>query len=194
MIVAKTSQSKVNDNRNVITMKVTLRGMRPPVWRRLAIPGTMTLRDLHQAIQAVMGWEDCHLHLFEIRGKDYGDRYSVDDVYDENSVTLNSVLKSSKRFTYVYDFGDHWEHTIIIEKNEPAAADLSYPVCITGKRQCPPEDCGGVWRYQNLLAAVADPDHPERKELLEWLDEDFDPAHFDLENTNSMLAYYFRRE
>ena len=81
-----------------------------------------------------------------------------------------------------------------LKKNEPAAADLSYPVCITGKRQCPPEDCGGVWRYQNLLAAVADPDHPERKELLEWLDEDFDPAHFDLENTNSMLAYYFRRE
>ena len=116
-IVARTSAPKSSANMTIITLKVTLRGTKPPVWRRLAMPGTMTLGDLHEAIQAAMGWHDSHLHVFVIGGKQYGDRHSVDDVYDENRVTLNGLLRSScVRFAYTYDFGDDWEHTIAFEK------------------------------------------------------------------------------
>src|ERR1019366_5497111 len=137
-------------------------------------PGTMTLGDLHKAIQAAMGWRDCHLHAFDIGGEQFGDRRSVDDVVDENRPTLNGLLRSSVvRFAYTYDFGDNWEHTIAFEKSEPAVEGQSYPVCIAGKRNCPPEDCGGVWGYEELLAILADPAHPEHAEQIDWTGEEF---------------------
>lgn len=150
-------------------MKVTLRGMKPPIWRRLLLPGTLTLGNLHDAIQAAMGWRDCHLHAFEIDGRQYGDRLAVDDVADERRLTLNGLLKSGvARFGYTYDFGDNWEHAVLIEKAVPAEAGKSYPACIAGKRSCPPEDCGGIWGYQELLEITADPTHPEHAERIEW--------------------------
>ena len=149
--MAKTNAPKTSTSMNIITLKVTLRGTKPPVWRRLVMPGTMTLGDLHRAIQAAMGWHDGHLHAFDIGGEQYGDRHSVDDVADENRVTLNGLLRSPVvRFTYTYDFGDNWQHTVAFEKSEPAVEGVSYPVCITGN--CPPEDCGGVRGYEELLA------------------------------------------
>src|SRR4051794_14911563 len=100
-IVARTSAPKSGAGMNVITLKVTLRGTKPPIWRRLVMPGTMTLGDLHQAIQAAMGWHDGHLHAFTIGGEQFGDRHSVDDVADENRVTLNGLLRSPVvRFAY----------------------------------------------------------------------------------------------
>ena len=100
------SAPKTKASKNVITLKVTLRGIKPPIWRRLVMPGTMTLGDLHQAIQAAMGWHDGHLHAFTIGGEQFGDRHSVDDVADENRVTLNGLLRSPVvRFAYTYDFG-----------------------------------------------------------------------------------------
>src|SRR4051794_30650690 len=153
------------------------------------MPGTMTLGDLHQAIQAAMGWHDGHLHAFTIGGEQFGDRHSVDDVADENRVTLNGLLRSSAvLFAYTYDFGDDWEHSVAFEKSEAAVEGLSYPVCITGKRHCPPEDCGGVWGYRELLAALDDPEHTEQRDRI---DEDFDPNAFDLELANIMLATKF---
>ena len=95
--MAKTNAPKTSTSMNIITLKVTLRGTKPPVWRRLAMPGTMTLGDLHRAIQAAMGWHDGHLHDFDIGGEQYGDRHSVDDVADENRVTLNGLLRISGR-------------------------------------------------------------------------------------------------
>ena len=190
----KTVVPKTVASKNIITLKVTLRGAKPPVWRRLVMPGTMTLADLHQAIQAAMGWHDSHLHAFDIGGEQYGDQHSVDDVYDENRVTLNGLLRSPVvRFTYTYDFGDNWEHTVAFEKSEAALERASYPVCITGKRNCPPEDCGGVWGYEELLAILADPTHPEHAERIDWLGEAFDPDKFDLERANTMLANRFRK-
>ena len=104
----------------IVSLKVTLRGTKPPIWRRLLMPDTMTLDDLHQAIQAALGWDDCHLHAFDIDGRQYGDRQTVDDVADENRLTLKGLLKCGvARFAYTYDFGDNWEHTVAIEKPGP---------------------------------------------------------------------------
>src|ERR1700681_4790954 len=92
--MAKTVAPKRGAGKSIVSLKVTLRGTRPPVWRRRLLPGEMTLGDLHQAIQAAMGWHDGHLHAFDIGGRQYGDRHIVDDVADENRLTLNSLLKS----------------------------------------------------------------------------------------------------
>ena len=119
--MARTSAPNTSASKNIISLKVTLRGLKPPVWRRLLVPGTMTLGDLHEAIQVAMGWHDCHLHVFDIGGEQFGDRLASDDVADENRPTLNGLLKSSVvRFVYTYDFGDDWEHTIAFEKSKPA--------------------------------------------------------------------------
>jgi len=114
--MAKTVEPRRSAGKSIVSLKVTLRGTRPPVWRRLLMPDEMTLGDLHQAIQATMGWHDEHLHAFDIGGRQHGDRHTVDDVADENRLTLNSLLKSGvARFVYTYDFGDNWEHTVVIE-------------------------------------------------------------------------------
>ena len=160
--MVKTAKSMSGVNRKVVSLKVTLRDTKPPVWRRLLVPGETTLGDLHRAIQAAMGWDDCHLHTFDIEGRQYGDRRAVDDVADENRLTLNGLTKSGvTRFAYTYDFGDNWQHAVVIEKSLPAVEALSRPVCIAGKRRCPPEDCGGPWGYRELLDVLADPAHPE---------------------------------
>lgn len=179
---------------DVVSLKVTLRGVKPPIWRRLLMPGTMTLGDLHQAIQAAMGWRDCHLHAFDIDGQPYGDRRTTDDDVDENRLTLNGLLKSSiARFGYTYDFGDTWEHAVAIEKTQPAVSGIASPACVAGKRNRPPEDCGGPWGYQHLMAVLADPEHPDHAEQLEWIGEEFDPDTFVVETANTMLTAQFKR-
>ena len=192
--MVKIAARKSNAGKNPLSLKVTLRGTKPPVWRRLLIPGEMTLGDLHQAIQAAMGWHDSHLHAFDIAGREYGDPDSVDDVADEERLTLNGVLNSGvTRFTYTYDFGDNWEHTVLIERTRRPLEAGSYPACIAGKRNCPPEDCGGPWGYQDLLAVLADPAHPDHPERVEWVGEDFDPEEFAIEVANARLAARFGR-
>ena len=179
---------------DVVSLKVTLRGVRPPIWRRLHMPSTMTLGDLHQAIQAAMGWRDCHLHAFDIDGQPYGDRRTTDDVDDESRLTLNGLLKSDiARFGYTYDFGDTWDHAVAIEKIQPAANETASPACVAGRRNCPPEDCGGSWGYQHLMAVLADPEHPEHAEQLEWIGEGFNPDALVVETANAMLAAQFKR-
>jgi hypothetical protein len=191
----KTVEPKRSEDKSIVSLKVARRGTRPPVWRRLLVPGTMTLADLHQAIQAAMGWEDCHLHAFDIAGRQYGDRHAVDDVADEKRPTLNSLVKSGiARFTYTYDFGDNWEHTVVIEKRPPPLGPTSYPTCVAGKRNCPPEDCGGPWGYEELLQILADPTHPERAEQIEWLGEEFDPDDFSVDIANATLNARFHRK
>jgi Plasmid pRiA4b ORF-3-like protein len=182
--------------RTILSLKVTLRGTKPPVWRRLLMPGGMTLGDLHQAIQAAMGWHDGHLHAFDIAGRQYGDRDTVDDVADERRLTLNGLLKSGVvRFPYTYDFGDNWEHTVVIERTQPTPLDPRlYPACIAGKRNGPPEDCGGPWGYQHLLAVLADPAHPEHRDPIEWIGDEFDPEEFSVEVADAAVATRFNRK
>jgi hypothetical protein len=193
--MARTSAPKTRAQTNVIQLKVTLRGVRPPVWRRLLMPGTMSLGQLHTAIQAVMGWYDCHLHVFDVGGESFGDRLSVDDVADEKRPTLNGLLRSGAvRFRYTYDFGDTWEHTIAVEKSDIAVEGKFYPACSGGKRKCPPEDCGGAWGYEQLLAVLADPNHPEHAEQVDWIGNEFGPNEFDLEDANAALAARFAKK
>jgi len=173
----------------VIALKVTLRGIRPPIWRRLEVPSRLSLRGLHGAIQAAMGWQGGHLYQFEIAGHSYGDPANTDDVADDSRLTVGGVMTSGvKRFTYRYDFGDDWEHEIVVERKGPAVDGRRYPVCIAGKRNCPPEDCGGVWGYGDILAALAGPSSSAAEELLEWVGQDFDPEAFSLEIVNARIG------
>ena len=174
----------------VYELKVTLKGSKPPIWRRILVKSDTRLSKLHDILQAAMGWEDCHLHQFEVGGVYYGVRDPAIglEVKDERRASLNNVLSAEKqKITYEYDMGDSWEHEILLEKILPLDAKIRYPVCVTGKRACPPEDCGGVWGYADLLEILADPNHPEREDRLDWLGDEFDPEAFDLEEVNRTL-------
>ncbi len=178
-------------SKRVHQLKVVLRGARPPIWRRLQVPSDITLAELHRVVQVAMGWQDYHLHQFEIAGVTYG----VDDgegwgpaPEDERRTRLDRVADTGTRFAYEYDFGDSWEHAIMVEEVLDAEEATAYPVCIAGKRACPPEDCGGVWGYEEFLAAVADPNHEEHDALLEWAGGQFDPELLDLAAVNRALT------
>jgi hypothetical protein len=182
---------KSSASQTVYQLKITLKGIRPPIWRRVQVGGSMTLGKLHEVVQIVMGWEGYHLHQFSIAGIDYGQpdpEFDV-DVSNEDRVKLSQVIAGEKfKFLYTYDFGDNWEHEILVEKVLPAAADTHYPICLTGKRACPPEDCGGPWGYAELLEGLQDPENPDYEEQLEWVGEGFDPNQFDLAAINQELS------
>ena len=193
--LAKAAANKQGTATDVLCLKITLRHIKPPIWRRILVPGCMTLADLHLAIQAAMGWQNGHLHAFDINGEQYGDPSMMDDVASERRLKLNTLANSGvTRFTYTYDFGDDWEHDILIEKAPPAHTAKAVPACIGGKRNCPPEDCGGAWGYAELLPILADPANPRHDEMREWLGEDFDPEAFSVEDADTSLAAFFARK
>ena len=172
-------------------IKVSLDVIRPPVWRRIVVPGDTTLSKLHDILQVVMGWENYHLHQFTIAGKRYGDagqdEFGELGFLDERRHRLSQLIpREGFRLSYEYDFGDGWQHTLVVEKIVPSEEGSRYPVCLAGKRACPPEDVGGVWGYEEYLAALQDPEDPEHDEWLQWRGE-FDPEAFNLEKVNSEL-------
>jgi hypothetical protein len=176
----------------IYQIKVTLYNTHPPIWRRILVPGNTTLLKLHDILQIVMGWEDYHLHMFTIEGSIYGD--PADDEYgdritlDEANYKLSQVIYGEgQRFTYEYDFGDGWDHTLLVEKIISPRDGIHYPLCLKGKRACPPEDVGGVWGYINFLEAIRDPSHDEYEEYLAWVSGEFDPEAFNLEVVNAQL-------
>lgn len=186
--MAKAPSARKAGGETAVTLKVTLRGSKPPIWRRLVMPASASLGKLHTAIQAAMGWENSHLHAFEAGGRTYGARGMPDGAADEGRVTLGALARGGhKHFTYTYDFGDSWDHLIVVEKVEAAGDGLAVPACTAGKRAGPPEDCGGIWGYYELLDALIDPDYPDRDERLEWLGEDFDPEAFDLARADAAV-------
>jgi hypothetical protein len=177
----------------LISLKVTLQDIQPPIWRRLMMPGEATLGTLHWAIQSTMGWENCHLHRFDIAKRVYGDPIDVDGVTDEDRLTLNDVVRLRvARFIYTYDFGDDWRHLITVESKKPAIEGRTYPTCIAGERNCPPEDCGGCWGYEELLAALANPKHPSYDHWIEMIGDDFEPEKFSVDDADALLAAQFR--
>lgn len=177
----------------VYQIKVTLNDSKPPIWRRVQVAADITLAKLHDVMQVAMGWHNCHLHQFTDGEQYYGEpdpQWDM-DVINERKVKLNEVLARPKsRFTYEYDFGDGWNHSLLLEKVLPGEPGQHYPMCVTGKRACPPEDCGGMWGYYEMLEVIADPSHEEHEEMLEWLGEGFDPEAFDLESVNKYLARF----
>jgi len=180
---------KKSGEKRVYQLKVTLRDIRPPIWRRIQVTSDTNLQYFHEVLQTVMGWYGGHLHEFEVFGKAYGDPDVMEgEVLDEMSITLGQLITGEKgKLHYVYDFGDSWEHEILVEKILPVEKGTHYPVCLAGKRACPPEDCGGVPGYEELLEILKDPSHPDHEEKFEWLPGDFDSEKFDLESVNGRL-------
>ncbi|HET6215284.1 MAG TPA: plasmid pRiA4b ORF-3 family protein [Micromonosporaceae bacterium] len=175
--------------RQIYQLKITLGGVVPPVWRRVLIPGGYTLDRVHRSIQYAMGWQDYHLHSFEIDALQYGEPDPDGELAlrDELEARLDAVAAKGTRFTYTYDFGDWWEHEVLVEDVFPADPDERYPVCVSGERACPPEDVGGAYGYADMLVAVADPDHPEHTRMREWLGREFDPGAFDARAATTLL-------
>ncbi len=176
--------------KSVHQLKITLREIKPAIWRRIQVPSDTTLPDLHLMLQASMGWYNCHLHLFEINEQRYGipDPDFPDDDLDERLIALASVLPGAgARCMYLYDFGDGWEHDIDVEQVLPAQADTQYPTCLDGERACPPEDCGGPWGYEELLEIINNPAHEEHEETLRWVRGSFDTEAFDLAKADKRI-------
>jgi hypothetical protein len=174
----------------IYQLKVTLQHVRPPVWRRFQVRGRTTLAGLHRVLQTVMGWTDSHLHEFEIALDRYGIPDPEDDyeVADERDFRLEQVVPvQGLHFTYRYDFGDNWEHTLYVEKILPPEPAQRYPFCLAGQNACPPEDVGGIGGYARFLEALQDPADAEHGEYLEWIGGEFDPEAFDLEEVSDAL-------
>ncbi|MDT7577571.1 MAG: hypothetical protein QOH17_3904, partial [Pseudonocardiales bacterium] len=175
----------------IFEIKIALRDVRPPVSRRIQVLGEATLSELHDVVQAAMGWTNSHLHEFEIGGARYGppDPDWDTDVSDEATVKLFRLLGQGDRLRYVYDFGDNWRHTLTVEKILEPEVGVQYPRCVAGRRACPPEDVGGPWGYDDFLEAITDPAHPEHDQRAEWVGAPFDPARFALEEANEAMAW-----
>ncbi|GAA2703551.1 hypothetical protein GCM10010429_09460 [Micromonospora olivasterospora] len=176
----------------IYQIKVGLRGARPPIWRRLEVPADVSLARLHELIQVAFDWYDTHLHVFETAYGSFG-RPDADLGHRAASrVTLEQVAPAvGDKLRYTYDFGDSWEHDIVVEKTLDRDPSVTYPRCVGGRRAAPPEDCGGVWGYAELVEILGDPAHPEHRDRLDWLGlddpTDFDPARFDAKAVTAAL-------
>ncbi|MBS3821651.1 MAG: plasmid pRiA4b ORF-3 family protein [Planctomycetes bacterium] len=179
----------------IYQIRVTLNGSKPPIWRELAVPFHIVLGELHEVIQVAMGWEDCHMHQFR-KGKEYyvtkvtpwGMPVEIEGE-DEEDFTLGEVCpKARSKLLYEYDFGDGWAHTIEAQKRIEPEPGVKYPVCLGGEKACPPEDCGGMWGYSEMLDVLADPDADDPNDMREWIGDEFDPDAFDLDAVNAILA------
>jgi pRiA4b ORF-3-like protein len=175
---------------SIYQLKITLKHSNPPIWRRIQVRGDVTLAKLHRIFQAVMGWYDSHLHQFMIGKTYYGvpDPDDFTEVKDERKARLGELVSRLKEtFLYEYDFGDGWEHTVMVEEILNLQPGVHYPNCMGGARACPPEDCGGISGYENFLEAIRDPDHEEHGEMLEWIGGEFEPEEFDAKSINLAL-------
>ena len=187
------TNQKKKITKTIYQLKITLKGCHPTTWRRVLVRADSTLKQLHWIIQFSMGWLNSHLHSFNIHAIEYGERISEwgfddDQLRDEETVKLNKIIsKKGFKFSYLYDFGDSWEHEILVEDLLEANPEIDYPICIEGKHHCPPEDCGGVWGFQDFLNAIQDPNHPEHEEMLEWVGGVFDPEDAELDEANYLL-------
>lgn len=158
----------------IYQLKITLLGIKPLIWRRFQVEDDTTFKELHEIIQIVMGWENFHLHNFSC--------------VEDESIKLSRILIQEKlEFFYTYDFGDEWEHHILVEKILPTNPNSIYPLCLAGKRACPPEDCGGDWGYLHILKILQKPSHPEYRERKEWVGRRFKPEYFDVKDVNKNL-------
>jgi hypothetical protein len=176
-------------SKTAFQLRISLKDYVPVIWRRLLVPGGITLAKLHLMIQATMGWEGYHLRCFEIDGVRYGITDPDDEMMDidDETVRMADVIGPRSRFDYEYDFGDSWHHEVVVEAMTRIDLVLKFGVCLDGQRACPPEDVGGVHMFAAVLAAVRDPEHAESPEYLEWLPPDFDPDLFDLAAVNAAL-------
>lgn len=184
-------------DKRLYQLKISLKGSKRPIWRRVVVRADTTLDRLHDVIQAAMGWEDVHLHQF-ISVSEFGVRYFdpqgpessfiFADVEKESDYTVADIAPAVKtRFVYEYDFGDSWEHVVVVEKILPPDPEFKRPICLAGAKACPPEYSGGIYGYYEMLEAASNPAHPYHEQTKEWLGEDFDPEDFSVEYVNVLL-------
>ena len=190
MVTRKRSTPKV------YALHVALDEIVPPVWRRIIVPAAITLPELHDLLQLVMGWTNSHLHSFTIGNRTYSNAAMADgeldemEMLDEAKHTLVELLGAAvKTFVYDYDFGDSWRHRIDVETIAAPNPDWEYPLCVAGERAAPPEDVGGVPGYEDFLAAISDPEDEEHDSYLTWVGGAFDPEGFDLNAINRVLRF-----
>jgi hypothetical protein len=170
-------------------LKIELAGLEPSIWRRVIIPADYTLNDLHAVVQVVLGWDNEHLHEFQIKRQ----KYSLDTYYgglDECEAVLREVVKPRSKFEYIYDLGDCWTHEIVVEAR--IDHETTTPICVGGKRAGPPEGCGGPWGFANALELLSSGSEDSTSEAMELLGESFDPNAFDLNKANRRLGAMFR--
>jgi hypothetical protein len=172
-----------------VQLRIVLDAVEPVVWRRVLVPGSVRLDKLHRMLQASMGWEDSHLHYFQVGDRRFGmqfDDYPESEL-DEKAVTVLQAVGDHPLLAYEYDFGDSWLHAVHVEDLWRMPIGLRFGVCVGGENACPPEDCGGAPGYEHVLRVLDDPDHDEHAELLEWLGKGFDPEAFDVGLANARL-------
>lgn len=167
-------------NNGIVQIKVKLLGVsKPPVWRRLRLDAATRLDLLHEILIAAFGWDDYHMHCFSTESEEFGVPDPELGFVDERRVSLGELLGSvGDRLLYTYDFGDSWQHEIVVEQLLVPDPEGHYPVLVAAKGVCPPEDCGGAWGYAELKGILADPRHEEHREMLDWLGLD-NATHFD---------------
>ncbi|MGH3155824.1 MAG: plasmid pRiA4b ORF-3 family protein, partial [Streptosporangiaceae bacterium] len=178
----------------VYQLKISLRNVgEPPVWRRVLVPADLTLAELHDVIQLAIGWDCSHMHVFSTRLGEYGTPDRELNFADERGAQLTEVLpKKRSKLLYTYDFGDDWEHDVVVEDKRPVTPGDTLPLCIEGEGACPPEDCGGPWGYDHLKEILADSGDEEHDDMLDWLGLDepgeFDAAEFSVGEVNARLG------
>ncbi len=182
----------------VYQMRIYLKGTRPRIWRRFVVSPETRLDHLHQIVQIVMGWRDCHLHMFVAGKRRFQLPSPWDDDFglsasDEREYRIGHLLTREKDWIdYVYDFGDHWDHRIVLQRILSEAPENGVPWCLSGKHNCPPEDSGGLWGFYDKLRIMADPDDEEHDWIREWMG-DYDPDDFSVDEVNAHLQYRPRR-
>jgi hypothetical protein len=179
-------------------LKIAIEGVRPQIWRRIVVPEAIGLSRLHEIFQITMGWLECHLHAFEARGVcyeiDYGDFFDESKPMDELEARLDMLVeRSGDRFTYSYDFGDDWEHSVVLERYFPLGAFPYVPICLDGANAAPPEDCGGAYGYRELRQILRNPKHRQYADMRRWAGRGFDPLLFDIGDLNKRLAAYSKK-
>ena len=188
----KPVENKISLKDSVYQLKITLHEGNPEIWRRVLVPGNFTLAKLHQVIQIAMGWTNSHLHEFEIDKKRYiNPEHDPDDfdpdhsrARDEKKLKLLEISQAVNTFEYRYDFGDGWRHKIVVEDIMPKNEIYHYPVCLDGAGACPPEDCGGMGGYGELLKQIKNKRHEEHRSTMQWLGGQFNPESFDANRVN----------
>lgn len=170
-------------------LRVSLRDVEPEVWRRLVVRSETPLPKLAGLLERVMGWGGYHLHMFDVGGILFGvPDEDADYLINEKAATVKHVLpQPGSSLRWDYDFGDGWEHDVVTESMESPVNGTRYPVCLGGERACPPEDCGGVPGYEDLLRVLGDPSDPEHEHTVSWAPAGFDPAVFDLVAANRSM-------
>lgn len=185
----------------ILEIDITLQGTEPKVWRRVLVPADLTFRELHYAIQFSMGWTNSHLHQFVVGQYDRCIGMILEDVFDDmepedgREVNISELLAKPKdEIIYEYDFGDGWMHLIEVRKVLDPESGMKYPVLTDGAMACPPEGCGGIGGYAELVEAMKNKRTKRYRELIEWLGEAFDPLEFDIAAINAAYFKDFKKE